>query len=118
MSDDVVEQPSLAVLRRVLDGRWAGVRQEAREALRRPEFGLAAGLDLEAHRTHVSAQLQQLAKVGHSRLGYPTRYGGEGDTGASVVSFEMLGYGDLSLMVKSGVQCFFFSFTWCLPLNR
>ena len=104
MSDTVVNQPELAELRRVFDGRWAEVREEARKALRRPEFGLAADLGQDAHRQRVRELLHQLAAVGHSRLGYPTRYGGAGDTGASVVSFEMLGYGDLSLMVKSGVQ--------------
>ncbi|GAA3387037.1 acyl-CoA dehydrogenase family protein [Cryptosporangium minutisporangium] len=104
MSDTAVEQPELSELRRVFDGRWARIREEARQALRRPDFGLAGDLDRDAHRQHVWEQLQQLAKVGHSRLGFPTRYGGEGDTGASVASFEMLGYGDLSLMVKSGVQ--------------
>ncbi|EXG79190.1 acyl-CoA dehydrogenase [Cryptosporangium arvum] len=94
----------LADLRRVFDGRWAEVRDEARKALRRPEFGLAGDLGRDAHRQHVWELLQQLATVGHSRLGFPTRYGGLGDTGGSVASFEMLGYGDLSLMVKSGVQ--------------
>ncbi|GAA0264127.1 acyl-CoA dehydrogenase [Cryptosporangium japonicum] len=93
-----------AELRRVFDGQWAEVREEARKALRRPEFGLAGDLDRDAHRQRVWELLQQLATVGHSRLGFPTRYGGLGDTGGSVASFEMLGYGDLSLMVKSGVQ--------------
>jgi len=97
-------EAELAELRRVFDGRWAQVREEARQALRRPDFGLAGDLDRDAHRQRVRELLLQLAKVGHSRLGFPTRYGGEGDTGASVASFEMLGYGDLSLMVKSGVQ--------------
>jgi acyl-CoA oxidase len=96
--------PDAAALRGVLDGRWGWVREEAREALRRPEFGLAGDLGLEAHRDHVSQQLRRLAEAKHSRLGFPTAYGGEGDTGGSVVSFAMLGYGDLSLMVKSGVQ--------------
>src|ERR1041384_480401 len=103
MSESTV-RPELAELRRVFDGRWAEVREEARKALRRPEFGLAADLDRDAHRRHVRELLQQLSPVGHSRLGFPARYGGLGDTGGSVVSFEMLGYGDLSLMVKSGVQ--------------
>ncbi|MFG1920395.1 acyl-CoA dehydrogenase [Cryptosporangium sp. NPDC048952] len=94
----------LAELRRVFDGRWAEVREEARKALRRPEFGLAGDLGRDAHRQRVWELLEQLATVGHSRLGFPTRYGGLGDTGGSVASFEMLGYGDLSLMVKSGVQ--------------
>ena len=30
--------------------------------------------------------------------------GGEGDIGASVAAFEMLAFGDLSLLVKAGVQ--------------
>ena len=37
-------------------------------------------------------------------LGFPTEYGGGGDIGASVAAFETLGFGDLSILVKVGVQ--------------
>ena len=45
-----------------------------------------------------------LAKGRGPKLGFPTRYGGEGDVGAFVTSFETLAFGDLSLLVKVGVQ--------------
>ncbi|MDT7785472.1 MAG: acyl-CoA oxidase, partial [Pseudonocardiales bacterium] len=40
----------------------------------------------------------------HTGLGFPKRYGGQGDVGGSVTSFEMLAFADLSLQVKAGVQ--------------
>jgi acyl-CoA oxidase len=108
MTVDLSVNPTVdpAALRRVLDGRWAWVRERARESLRRPAFGSAPAGDIgvEAHRERVAGQMAELAASGHPNLGFPRTYGGEGATGASVVSFEMLGYGDLSLMVKAGVQ--------------
>src|SRR6478609_3171557 len=37
-------------------------------------------------------------------MGFPEEYGGGGDIGASVAAFETLAYGDLSVLVKVGVQ--------------
>src|SRR5205807_1951994 len=36
--------------------------------------------------------------------GFPPEFGGIGDPGANVASFETLAFGDLSLLVKFGVQ--------------
>ncbi len=36
--------------------------------------------------------------------GFPAKYGGEDDPGANVAAFETLAFGDLSLLVKFGVQ--------------
>ncbi|MGH8970936.1 MAG: acyl-CoA dehydrogenase [Actinomycetes bacterium] len=91
-------------LRRVLDGRWAGVRDSARELAALPLFHSTRDLDTEAHRSRVSEQSRELAGTGHPRRGFPAAYGGEGDVGGSVTAFEMLAYGDLSLLVKAGVQ--------------
>lgn len=91
-------------LRRTLDGRWADVRDEAR---RLPPELLAPPLqltDVEAQRALVAERLTALADRGHGRRGLPQQHGGDGDIGGSVVAFEMLGHGDLSLLVKSGVQ--------------
>jgi acyl-CoA oxidase len=52
----------------------------------------------------VFEQMRELVASGHPKLGFDPEYGGEGDVGGSVVSFQLLGYGDLSLMVKAGVQ--------------
>ena len=92
------------VLRRVLDGRWHEARELARAHLRTPEFRPVYGLDMEAHRSRVLAQAHTLADNGHAGLGFPRRYGGQGDVGGSVISFETLAFADLSLQVKAGVQ--------------
>ncbi|MER7010431.1 acyl-CoA dehydrogenase [Saccharopolyspora sp. NPDC000359] len=87
----------------LLDGRWKHVRDQVREALADVDLAPADDLDTESHRAHTLEQLRQLAKTGVPALGFPTEHGGSGDTGGSVVSLEMLP-GNLSLMVKSGVQ--------------
>ncbi|MCP3804673.1 acyl-CoA dehydrogenase family protein [Allokutzneria sp. A3M-2-11 16] len=94
---------SATVLRTLLDGRWADLRERTRKRLGVIEAP-PPGLDRERHREHVLRQLRVLASAGHSSVGFPVRYGGDGDFGGSVVAFEMLGFGDLSLMVKAGVQ--------------
>jgi acyl-CoA oxidase len=45
-----------------------------------------------------------MAAMGATGLGFPTKYGGGGDIGASIAAFETLGFGDLSVLVKVGVQ--------------
>ncbi len=49
-------------------------------------------------------KLHALAESGYSRYGFPSEYGGRDDVGGSVTAFEMLAFGDLSLLVKAGVQ--------------
>jgi acyl-CoA oxidase len=98
------EHDLAAALARTLDGRWSGVRREARALpadLVAPHSQLT---DIEAQRALVANRMQALAALGHGRRGLPREHGGDGDTGGSVVAFEVLAHGDLSLLVKSGVQ--------------
>jgi acyl-CoA oxidase len=88
----------------VLDGRWAGLRRGVRAQMTDSEFRDPVDLDTEAHRAQVLDQLRALAGTDRPGLGFDPAYGGGGDVGGSVTSFEMLGFGDLSLMVKAGVQ--------------
>ncbi|ALG10861.1 acyl-CoA dehydrogenase [Kibdelosporangium phytohabitans] len=88
----------------VLDGRWPQLRRELRERLAENKAADTARLDMDAYRALVTDQLRELAGARHARLGFGRAHGGEGDIGGSVVSFQVLGYGDLSLMVKAGVQ--------------
>jgi acyl-CoA oxidase len=90
------------VLRDLLDGRWADLRRASRDLLGTLEPPPV--LDLEAQRALVFEQLGLLADGGHPLIGFPKAYGGADDVGGSVVAFEVLGFGDLSLMVKAGVQ--------------
>jgi acyl-CoA oxidase len=91
-------------LQQVLDGRWAHVRREAREQLGTPEFAPVYGESMTEARERVTALARKLAGTGRVALGFPKEYGGDGDSGGSVISVEMLAFGDLSLMVKAGVQ--------------
>ncbi|WP_236789290.1 acyl-CoA dehydrogenase [Amycolatopsis sp. GM8] len=88
----------------VLDGQWASLRREVRARLTENGYVEPRDVSTEDYRAWVLEQLRVLAKTGHPQLGFAREYGGGGDIGGSVVSFEMLGYGDLSLMVKAGVQ--------------
>jgi acyl-CoA oxidase len=91
-------------LRSVLDGRWGWVRDLTREQLRDPLLAPRPGLPTDEHRARVSQQLHHLGTTGGPRLLFPEAYGGGGDLGGAITSFEMLGSGDLSLLVKAGVQ--------------
>ncbi|WP_158888639.1 acyl-CoA dehydrogenase [Amycolatopsis anabasis] len=88
----------------LLDGRWAELRRSVREQMASTRFRDPIDLDRAAHRDQVLDQLRELAKTDRPRLGFAREYGGGDDIGGSVMSFEMLGFGDLSLMVKAGVQ--------------
>lgn len=104
---DVPEVPSKVdpdALTAVLDGRWAELRRGVRAQMAGAEFRDPVDLGIEAHRAQVLDQLRALAATDRPGLGFDPAYGGGGDVGGSVTSFEMLGYGDLSLMVKAGVQ--------------
>ncbi|MCU1658227.1 MAG: acyl-CoA oxidase [Pseudonocardiales bacterium] len=95
---------SVEELRAHLDGRWADVRDRSRKLATDPRFAVAVGEDVETQRANVLNRMAALAEGGYSSLGFPTRYGGRNDVGGSVVGFEMLAMGDLSLLVKAGVQ--------------
>jgi acyl-CoA oxidase len=91
-------------LQRLLDGRFAEVRERARRVLARPEFAPVIGLPKDEYRELVLRWAKQLAAEGGSALGFPVEYGGAGDPGAHVAAFETLALSDLSLLIKVGVQ--------------
>ncbi|HEY0253050.1 MAG TPA: acyl-CoA dehydrogenase, partial [Kofleriaceae bacterium] len=92
-------------LQSVLDGRFAVARNNAREFLAEPKHRALYGVDKSEHRAQVFEWLQELAKNGFGGLAYPgvVSDAKEG-LGPFLVTFETLGFGDLSLAVKFGVQ--------------
>jgi acyl-CoA oxidase len=93
-----------ATLQSVLDGPYAELRGRIRELQMKPEFAPVAGLPKEEYRERVLTWLREIAGSGLSVPGFPVEYGGHGDPGANVAAFETMGHGDLSLLVKFGVQ--------------
>ncbi len=106
--DAVIPVPDASPLARsmqaLLDGRYHEGRDLVRWFLMQPDLAPRAFTDVEEHRTKVLEWMQQLADHGGTSTGFPVEHGGEGDIGKSVAGFETLAMGDLSLLVKVGVQ--------------
>lgn len=101
-------QPEIDVraLTEVLDGEYAEVRDLVRANLVTYASVLdeAEELDIDAFRERVRELVVEMAATGQTGMGFPKRYGGGGDVGASIAAFETLAFGDLSVLVKVGVQ--------------
>ncbi|MER6386903.1 acyl-CoA dehydrogenase [Streptomyces sp. NPDC001523] len=101
-------QPEIDVsaLTEVLDGEYAGIRDLVRTNLATYSSVLeeADELGIDAFRERVREIVVKMAATGQTGMGFPTEYGGGGDVGASIAAFETLAFGDLSVLVKVGVQ--------------
>jgi acyl-CoA oxidase len=93
-----------ALLQARLDGRYAEVRAQVRGVLERPEFTPPTAIATTEYRELVLDWAKTLASEGLTAPGFPKEFGGHDDPGANVASFETLAFGDLSLLVKFGVQ--------------
>src|SRR3954467_1910221 len=91
-------------LRALLDGEHAEIRDRVRTWLSTPGNAAATDLPMEEHREQVLAWARELASQGDTAMGYPVEYGGQDAVARSIASFETLAFGDLSLLVKCGVQ--------------
>ena len=98
-----IDVPALA---RLLDGKHADVRDLVRANLVAHASVLdeAESMSRDDFRERVRALVVELAATGQTGMGFPVEYGGGGDLGASVAAFETLALGDLSVLVKVGVQ--------------
>jgi acyl-CoA oxidase len=104
---DALDPLSPEVVRRLqahLDGPNAVVRQQTRDALCGLGLEKADGLDREAYRDQVLDWLRELAGSGAGARSFPPQLGGSDDAAGSIASFQTLAHGDLSLLVKVGVQ--------------
>lgn len=101
-------QPEIdvAALKTLLDGTYGQVRNLVRANLASHASILdqAEELSREEFRERVKDVVIEMASTGQTGMGFPQEYGGGGDIGASVAAFETLAFGDLSVLVKVGVQ--------------
>ena len=88
----------------------AAALEDSNQALRADVFAFLGELESAdetsrtAYRKQVHRWLGAIAERGWGMSAYPKAVGGEGDLGRFLAVFETLGYGDLSLLVKFGVQ--------------
>ncbi|MEU6674207.1 acyl-CoA dehydrogenase family protein [Streptomyces sp. NPDC046925] len=99
----VIDVQALAEL---LDGEYAEVRDLVRTNLTTYAGVLdeAEQLGFDEFRERVRELVVEMAATGQTGMGFPKEYGGGGDVGASIAAFETLAFGDLSVLVKVGVQ--------------
>ncbi len=96
----------VSALTTLLDGKYADLRNETRVALveHRQILEDADSMTSAQFRERVKDVVLELARTGNSGFGFPKEYGGGEDYGANVAGFETLAFGDLSVLVKVGVQ--------------
>lgn len=93
----------VAALRTTLDGDQAKIRDAVRTFLDDPDKR-TYGLPVPEQRAQVSGWLQALADQGFGARAFPGVTSDEPDLGAFVATFQALAMGDLSTLVKFGVQ--------------
>jgi acyl-CoA oxidase len=98
-----IDVPALTAL---LDGKYAEIRHLVRTNLSAYASVLdeADELGMDDFRERVRDIVVEMAATGQTGMGFPEEYGGGGDIGASIAAFETLAFGDLSVLVKVGVQ--------------
>ena len=91
-------------IQNVLDGAYGDILTRTKAILQRPEFDRETLRVKEEYRLQVLEWCKVLGQEGIGALAFPTEYGGEDDMGKYSYAFEALGYHDLSLTIKFGVQ--------------
>ena len=87
-----------------IHGGYADIRNRVREALARPELRIPDEIPRGEYRERTLAAVKALADLGLGGVALPSEWGGMGDPGGAVATFEELALGDLSVLVKYGVQ--------------
>ena len=92
-------------IRHYLDGEYRSLRERIRTLLAGPDLNRPPlPIPAEDYRELVFEWAKRAAERGETGLGFPEKYGGKGDIAGSIVAFETMALGDLSLLVKCGVQ--------------
>ena len=95
-----------AALERIMAGGESErrVRSRVLERLLDRRVRVPDGLPAPEARERVLGAIRALAAEGLGKLAFPREYGGAGDVSGSMILFETLAYGNLSVLIKFGVQ--------------
>ncbi|MDE2982553.1 MAG: acyl-CoA dehydrogenase family protein [Gemmatimonadota bacterium] len=88
----------------LIAGGHAELRRRVRAVLLRPELAMPDEIPRAEYRERTLTAVRVLAEQGLGAIAYPREFGGEGDVCGAVAVFEELALGDLSVLVKYGVQ--------------
>jgi acyl-CoA oxidase len=95
---------SVNAMQGVLDGEYSAIRDKMRTLLSDEAFDYKVLRDKEAYRNQVLEWCRLLAEQGLGALSFPIAQGGKDNMADYTAVFEMLGYHDISLAIKFGVQ--------------
>ncbi len=96
---------NVSALQAILDGPFASHKQRAKKLLMDPFFEVPYDLkNKEDLRTLILKQCKEIAEQGFGASAYPKEYGGENSAGINTAVFETMALGNVSLLVKFGVQ--------------
>jgi len=87
-----------------LDGKRRVVMDKIISLISDPSFDNTDIRSKEEYRERILTQCKILTDHNASNYPFPAEYGGNDDTEATTVVFETLSYGDISLLIKFGVQ--------------
>jgi acyl-CoA oxidase len=96
--------PELEALRVFVEGDRIDIRRFVFKVLERNEFDRSTIQGMDDYRARVLAWCRALALHGVASYGYPREYDGEANIPKSIAAFETIGFFDMSLVVKFGVQ--------------
>jgi acyl-CoA oxidase len=99
------KKPLNKKLQSVLEGDFAGIKQEARAFLTQPDLlPPQPGITKEEYREKTMGWVKKMAEAGFAQIGFDSKHGGGGDPRKSMNFVEMIAHHDLSFMVKQGVN--------------
>ena len=88
----------------LMDSPRVEIRERVRALINSEPFRNPPGSSREEYREWIWSRLSLVAEEGIGKLGIDKALGGEGDAEAFLVAFETMAEGDLSLLIKFGVQ--------------
>src|SRR5438132_8242322 len=106
MTQTTLDKISVAVIAARLDGDYSELRGRVRRMLVEHADVMNDALEWpkDVYRERVLELVVEAANTGLTGSGFPVEYGGLDDFGGNVAAFETLAFGDLSVLVKFGVQ--------------
>jgi acyl-CoA oxidase len=104
---DIEKQDAFDVLKMQahLDGPWAALKTRTKKLITDEFFRVPTDLrDKDALRLKILQQCKALAEQGLGAYSFPEEFGGKNSPAGTTVIFEALAMGNLSLLIKFGVQ--------------
>jgi acyl-CoA oxidase len=91
-------------LQKLLDGSYSDIRNLIKQLISRPEFQYYNGTDVAEYRNLVLSWTRQIADTGMGRIFMSRTVGGEENLPKFMAAFETLGFHDVNLVIKVGIQ--------------